>query len=206
MKGSTVIHASRYAWYGPRRLIQWVRWRFKHLVCYICMYVYVDIFDSSPLGQNGLHFADDIFKCIFVNENVWIPVKNSLKFVLKGLINNIPVLVQILMVTRPEWVNMLCAYVSTWVLILSHLLWQLDHWRLEGIWACNFVTITKLEALALVCYIRCIQLPLLCVNWCHYSSTAFLYANEILNKSRNVEKKTAWLTLEHTQIFVSLTA
>ena len=25
--------------------------------------------------QNGRHFADDIFKCIFLNENVWIPIK-----------------------------------------------------------------------------------------------------------------------------------
>ena len=32
-------------------------------------------------GQNGRHFADDIFKCIFLNENVWIPTKISLKFV-----------------------------------------------------------------------------------------------------------------------------
>ena len=25
--------------------------------------------------QNGRHFADDIFKCIFINENVWFPIK-----------------------------------------------------------------------------------------------------------------------------------
>ena len=24
--------------------------------------------------NNGRHFADDIFKCIFLNENVWIPI------------------------------------------------------------------------------------------------------------------------------------
>ena len=36
---------------------------------------------------------DDIFKWIFLNENVWISIKISLKFVLKGLINNIPALV-----------------------------------------------------------------------------------------------------------------
>ena len=46
--------------------------------------------------QNGRHFADDIFKCIFLNENVWIPFKISLKFVPKGAINNIPALVQIM--------------------------------------------------------------------------------------------------------------
>ena len=36
--------------------------------------------------QNGRHFADDIFKCIFLNENVWIPIKISMKFVPKGQI------------------------------------------------------------------------------------------------------------------------
>ena len=47
-------------------------------------------------GQNGRHIADDTFKCIFLNENVWSPIKISLKFVPKGPINDIPVLVQIL--------------------------------------------------------------------------------------------------------------
>ena len=77
--------------------------------------------------ENGRHFADDIFKCIFVNENLCIPIKISLKFVPKGPINNIPALVQIMAwrrpgdkplsepmmislpthicVTRPQWVN-----------------------------------------------------------------------------------------------------
>ena len=79
--------------------------------------------------QNGRHFADDIFKCIIVNENLWIPITISLKFVPKGPINNIPALVQIMAwrrpgdkplsepmmvrlpthicVTRPQWVNTL---------------------------------------------------------------------------------------------------
>ena len=51
--------------------------------------------------QNGRHFADDIVKCIFLNENVWIPIKISLKFVPKGPINNIPALVQIMAWRRP---------------------------------------------------------------------------------------------------------
>ena len=42
---------------------------------------------------NGRHFADDILKCIFLNENVWIPIEISLKFVPKGPIGNIPALV-----------------------------------------------------------------------------------------------------------------
>ena len=46
--------------------------------------------------QNGSHFADDTFKCIFLNENVIISIKISLKFVPKDPINNIPALVQIM--------------------------------------------------------------------------------------------------------------
>ena len=82
--------------------------------------------------QNGRHFADNIFKCIFLNENVWISLKISLKFVPEVRINNIPALVQIMAwrrsgdkalsgtmmvsllthicVTRPQWVKiMMCA-------------------------------------------------------------------------------------------------
>ena len=77
--------------------------------------------------QNGRHFADDIFKRIFLNENIWILMKISLKFVPQGSVNNIPALVQIMAgrrpgdkplselmmvnlpthicVTRPQWVN-----------------------------------------------------------------------------------------------------
>ena len=51
--------------------------------------------------QDGRLFADDTFKCIFLNENVWIPIKISLKFVPKGPINNIPALVQIMAWRRP---------------------------------------------------------------------------------------------------------
>ena len=51
--------------------------------------------------QNGRHFTDDIFKCIFLNENVWIPIKISLKFVPKGPINNISSLVQKMVWRRP---------------------------------------------------------------------------------------------------------
>ena len=88
--------------------------------------------DTGPLNtlrprQNGRHFADDIFKCIFLNENVWISIKISLKIVPKGPINSITALVQIMAwrhsgdkplsepmmvslpthicVTRPQWVN-----------------------------------------------------------------------------------------------------
>ena len=47
------------------------------------------------------HFADDIFRCIFLNENVWISSKISLTFVHKILINNIPALIQVMAWRRP---------------------------------------------------------------------------------------------------------
>ena len=50
----------------------------------------------NTLRQNGCHFPDDIFKCIFSNENISISIKFSLKFVAEGPINNIPALVQIM--------------------------------------------------------------------------------------------------------------
>ena len=51
--------------------------------------------------QNGHHFADDTFKCIFLNESVPILFKISLKFVPLGPVNNIPVLVQLMAWRRP---------------------------------------------------------------------------------------------------------
>ena len=80
-------------------------------------------------GQNDRRFPDEIFKWIFLNENVWISINIWLKFVPKGPINNIPALVQIMAwrrsgdkplsepimvsllthirVTRPQWVKCL---------------------------------------------------------------------------------------------------
>ena len=58
-------------------------------------------FNTLRLKQNRCHFAEDIFKCIFLNENVLISIKISLKFIPKGPINNIPTLVQIMAWRRP---------------------------------------------------------------------------------------------------------
>ena len=44
--------------------------------------------------QNGRLFADNIFKRMFLTENIWILIKISLKFVAKGPINNTTSLVQ----------------------------------------------------------------------------------------------------------------
>ena len=36
------------------------------------------VINTLRLRQNGRHFTDDIFKCIFLNETVWVPIKISL--------------------------------------------------------------------------------------------------------------------------------
>ena len=83
--------------------------------------------NTLRLRQNRHHFADDIVKCIFFNENVWFPIKISHKFVPRGPISNIPALVQMMpwhhagdkplsesmlisllmhiCITRPQWVK-----------------------------------------------------------------------------------------------------
>ena len=47
-------------------------------------------------GQNGHHFADNKFKCIFVNENFCISIEISLNFVLNDPIENKLALVQVM--------------------------------------------------------------------------------------------------------------
>ena len=51
--------------------------------------------------QDGRHFADDIFTCVYLNEDIWISINISLRFVPKGPIDNIPALVQIMAWRRP---------------------------------------------------------------------------------------------------------
>ena len=63
--------------------------------------IHVAYINTLRPRPNRRHFADDIFKYIFLNENVWIPIKISLKFVPKGRINNISALVQIMAWRRP---------------------------------------------------------------------------------------------------------
>ena len=72
----------------------------------------VDAFNTLRPRQDGRHFPDDIFKCIFLNENVWISLMISLKCVRKVRINDIPLsepmmisLLTHICVTRPQWVK-----------------------------------------------------------------------------------------------------
>ena len=58
-------------------------------------------FNTMRPRRNGRHFPDDIFEWIFLNENVWISINISLKFVPRCPINNIPTLVQVMAWCRP---------------------------------------------------------------------------------------------------------
>ena len=49
-------------------------------------------FNSSPLDKMAIIVADDIFKCIFLNEHYRIPIQISLKFVPRSPIDNKPAL------------------------------------------------------------------------------------------------------------------
>ena len=51
--------------------------------------------------QNGRHFAGDTFKRLFLNENIRISIKISVKVVPNGPINNIPASIQIMVWRRP---------------------------------------------------------------------------------------------------------
>ena len=53
-------------------------------------------------------FADQLFKCIFLNENVWIQMIISLKFIPLAPINNFPASLQVM-----AW---LCD-ITVWVLL-----------------------------------------------------------------------------------------
>ena len=70
------------------------------LLMHICI-TWPKWFNSLRPRQNGRLFADDTFKRIFLNENIRISTKNPLKFVPKGLMNNIPALVLIMAWRRP---------------------------------------------------------------------------------------------------------
>ena len=91
---------------------------------------------STHWRRDKMDAISQIFKCIILYENVWIPIWISLKFVPKGPINNIPALVQTMTwrrpgdkplsepmivrlpthicVTQPQWVNMGSTLCVTW--------------------------------------------------------------------------------------------
>ena len=98
-------------------------------------------FNTLRPRQNGRRVADDTFKRIFLNENVRISIKISLKFVPKGSVNNNPALVQIMAwrrsgdkpLSEPMMVSLLthiCITRRQWVKISvpGRLLFTINSW------------------------------------------------------------------------------
>ena len=93
----------------------------------------------SP-GQNGRHYEDDIFKRIFLNENVWISIKISWKFVPKGPINKIPALAQVMAWRRPGDKPLSEPMMLGWVGLWGFLWWapsakRKDHHGVSSGWS-----------------------------------------------------------------------
>ena len=108
--------------------------------------------------QNGRHFPDDIFKCMSLNEDIWILIKISLRFVPKFPIKNIPALVQImaglgrvrdLRVRVQVWVLVICVSTSTststW--ILHEYEYEYEYWLMStstststGLWSIFYIS------------------------------------------------------------------
>ena len=92
-----------------------------------CMEILIN---TLRLRQNGPHFPDNIFKCIFFNKNVLILLKISLKFVPSFQISNILALVQMMAwhlpgdkpLSEPMMVSLLthiCVTLPEWVMAYS---------------------------------------------------------------------------------------
>ena len=92
-------------------------------------------------GWDGV-MASAAFNCIFLNENIRISIKISLKFVLKSPINNYPSLIQIRVIPRywvPLFVSVKCvcptclSNVTFTISYLLYLLRQFAEWE-ASIW------------------------------------------------------------------------
>ena len=125
LKQTLSIQGSRHEW-----TIMWSKYtlRLKWI-----------LLPTLPTRQSDCHFADDIFRCIFVNDKFCILMKISLKFIHKGPTDNNPALVQIMgwhragdkplyasmmvsfathiCVSRPQWVkeNIIDSRLQGWV-------------------------------------------------------------------------------------------
>ena len=115
-----------------------------HTNCYFITYskIYSHINTLRP-RQNGRHFADDLFKSIFFNENVWISIKFSLNLIPKGPIDNNPALVQLMAwhragdkpLSEPMLVMLLTHICVTWPQWVHSTKWKpLKACRMPRLW------------------------------------------------------------------------
>ena len=142
----------------------WMAMLYTSLVfCAVNPPVTSEYLNSLRPRQNGRNFANDTFKCIFLNGKVWISIKSSLKFVHKGPMNNIPALVQIMAwrwpgdkplsepmmvrlpmhkcVTRPQWVNKGLVMQNLVIALLFVWLWYAFQQRVIFMVICDICTL-----------------------------------------------------------------
>ena len=126
--------------------------KLKYLLCYQVHennIGYSSCFPYNTLrsSQNGRHFPDDIFKCIFFNE-LLIPVTISLKSILNGLIDNIPLLVQTMAWHRPLYEPIMLSLVTPYALlgvIELTCTWFIGSWNLSY-WVTH-ISVSKLTTI-----------------------------------------------------------
>ena len=113
----------------------------------------------------------------FLNENIWIPIKFSLKFVPKGPIHNIPALVQIMAWRRPgdkpfsepmlvSLLTHICVTPPQWV--NRYLLWNTASFHLP--------TINEIVAASLQ-WIKC---------WKYFARLDIIHLSKVIRNTRNI--------------------
>ena len=80
-------------WWPVDRQSQGISNHHIDLVSLECYSLSTGRLNTLRLRQNGHHFVDHVFKCIFLNENVWVSHKISFKFGHKVPIDNIPAVI-----------------------------------------------------------------------------------------------------------------
>ena len=118
-----------------------------------------------PPGQNGRHIADDLFKRIFWDQNIWFSNKISLKYFPWGVMNNMAALVHI-MAWRPPgdihylnlcWLNSsthICGTRGRWVIYVlfknaGNSIQRTVSWWPDAL-KCKNLTITKVPYMTLL--------------------------------------------------------
>ena len=109
------------------------RWTFSYITMtradqdYQVCYIFPEHIEAEA---NGGHFADDTFKCIFLNENVRIFVEVQLNLFPNDRLNNTPALFQI-MVCRLVGTQPLCEPMM--VILLTHICVTRPQWAKQCI-------------------------------------------------------------------------
>ena len=103
--------------------------------------------------QNGRHVASDSFKCIFLNENVWILFRISLKFIPMGPNYNISALSEQMMVWLPTHI---CVSRPQWVRA-SYGGYEVGWARKDRLWICHILQMQRIETFGML--YKCNQVP-----------------------------------------------